>query len=365
MHPGRIWLGSFLAMKERLKTESLQQQLYNTLTNAILCGELPPGKAIPSIAELANIYQVSRTTVRVVLERMKNEKLIKPRRSRPALAALPARSRKNLRIGVICYSSTHRLKDDKFEYKTGPWGWLLYRSILLSAKEHRITCTFAEDFDAEALQNVDGIIGIGGDEAFYEKLLSTGKIFVNLMSGCNSSKPGALYLDRREAMTWSALYFLSNGVKSFYSVGDRTLDALTMQRKENFDHTLLENGVPPEQIKEVRTANIDVASGHDAAAMIWAEKPVMPIGLLARGDFIAKGIVHYFMEHDLVPKKDFFVIGQTDLEESAKWPVPLTVQSCPYEALGAAALELLKRSIDNKTLNDPVLLKSRLIIRKS
>ena len=167
-------------MKERLKNESLQQQLYNALTGAILQGDFPPGRAIPSIADLASEYQVSRTTVRAVLERLKKERLIRPRNNRPALVTLPARLQKNLRIGVVCYSRQHCDGADKFEYSSGPFGWLLYRSILLYAKSDNVTCSIFDDFNAESIRHFDGIIGIGGDENFYRQLCDSGKIFVNI-----------------------------------------------------------------------------------------------------------------------------------------------------------------------------------------
>ena len=354
-------------MKENLVTENLQHKLYNVLAGAIMRHELPPGKPILTVQELCSQYQVSTTTVKAVLKRLQQEKLIRPRRSRPALVCGEAKSkvREHVRIGVVIYKNPERMHPEKIGYANGPFGWMLYRAILFGAKNNRISCTLFDSLEDENIASVDGLIAIGGDEIFYQQLLACGKMFVNLMAGANAQNNGSLYLDRLEAMTHSAVYFLSGGVKTFVAAGYRDASMLCKHRQEGFDRALAENGILPDQIIELPVEDIGESGGRNLARKVMDLHPQRPVGILTRGDFVSRGAVLEFMEHGWQPKKDFFIIGITDLEEAARWEVPLTVQSCPYEALGTAAVKLLKKNIANGCLNAPTMLKSRLIIRKT
>lgn len=352
-------------MREVLKTENLQQQLYNQLAGMIMRRELPPGKPLPSTRELARMYQVSSTTVRKVMEQLKREKLIHTRHNRPALAALPERNRKHLRIGVMMYRSPLAAHKDKFTYETGPFGWLLYRSIFLYAKRCNISCTLITPDEREKISSLDGIIGIAGNKDFYNSLESSGKVFVSLMSGDNAGKPGTVLLDRVDAMVKSALYFLSSGAKDFYVVGFQGGNLINQHRLQGFNSTLLEYNVAPERIVDMESSGIDEAAGFEAARRILSGRYELPLAVMLRGDYIARGVIKAFIAGNLEPKKDFFVIGMTDLEESAHWDIPLTVQSCPYEMLGSVAVERLKKFIADGKTGEGIMIKNRLIIRKS
>lgn len=352
-------------MKENLVTENLQHKLYNVLASAIMRQELPPGKPLLTVRELCAQYNVSVTTVKAVLKRLQQEKLIRPRRSRPALVCRPPKNSGSLRIGVVLFRNPESMREDKIEYSTGPFGWMLYRAILFSARQNRISCSLFESLEEENIQAVDGVIAIGGNEDFYRQLCRCGKLFVNLMAGSNARCRGSLYLDRLDAMKSSAFYFLSGGVKTFYIAGYHSATMLGEHRREGFDRVLLENSVLPERLIELPLPDVSKESGRILAQQIVTINPERPVGILTRGDFVARGAVEEFMKFNWLPKKDFFIIGITDLEESARGKNALTVQSCPYEALGAAAVELLKKNIAHGALNEPNMLKSRLIIRKT
>lgn len=76
----------------------LYHQLYEFLRNDILHGEWKPGDMLPPESELVERYEVSRTTVRQVLDMLVNEGLIYRQRGRGTFVAHPTLEQGLMRI---------------------------------------------------------------------------------------------------------------------------------------------------------------------------------------------------------------------------------------------------------------------------
>lgn len=76
----------------------LYHQLYEILRGNIMRGEWRPGDMIPPESELIELYQVSRTTVRQVLDMLVNEGLIYRQRGRGSFVAHPTLEQGLVRI---------------------------------------------------------------------------------------------------------------------------------------------------------------------------------------------------------------------------------------------------------------------------
>jgi GntR family transcriptional regulator len=76
----------------------LYHQLYEILRSNITRGEWQPGDMIPPESELIDRYQVSRTTVRQVLDMLVNEGLIYRQRGRGTFVAHPTVEQALVRI---------------------------------------------------------------------------------------------------------------------------------------------------------------------------------------------------------------------------------------------------------------------------
>jgi GntR family transcriptional regulator len=74
---------------DRTSKLPLYHQLYQILRSHILSGEWQPGDMIPPESELIERYQVSRTTVRQVLDLLTNEGLIHRQQGRGTFVARP------------------------------------------------------------------------------------------------------------------------------------------------------------------------------------------------------------------------------------------------------------------------------------
>ena len=74
------------------------QQLYEILRGKIQRGEWQPGDLIPAESDLIDSYQVSRNTVRQVLDMLVNEGLIYRQRGRGSFVAHPTLEQSMTRI---------------------------------------------------------------------------------------------------------------------------------------------------------------------------------------------------------------------------------------------------------------------------
>ncbi|WP_418578196.1 winged helix-turn-helix domain-containing protein [Phascolarctobacterium faecium] len=67
-----------------LSKNTLFEFLYQNLHDQITCGHLKPGDTLPSMPQLAAIYNVGIRTVKDVLARLKTEGLIQTTERKPA-----------------------------------------------------------------------------------------------------------------------------------------------------------------------------------------------------------------------------------------------------------------------------------------
>ena len=87
--------------------------------------------------------------------------------------------------------------------------------------------------------------------------------------------------------------------------------------------------------------------------------------MVTGGDFSAGGAAQACLEHGLKLKEDFFVVGLTDLPETARRRPALSVQSVPYRELAASSLAMLERLIASGQPQPSEVLDNRLIIRET
>ncbi len=69
------------------RRERISDRLYGDLRNGILSGDFPPKSFLPTEASLALDYGVSRTTVRVALDQLKNEGFVNSRQGSGTIVA--------------------------------------------------------------------------------------------------------------------------------------------------------------------------------------------------------------------------------------------------------------------------------------
>lgn len=74
---------------EKRGTQALDLRIYQAVFNAVMGQRLPPGTRLAE-AELCELYQVSRTTVRKALQRLAHDHMVELRPNRGAVVASPS-----------------------------------------------------------------------------------------------------------------------------------------------------------------------------------------------------------------------------------------------------------------------------------
>jgi GntR family transcriptional regulator len=108
-------------------TQPLYHQIYEILHEIILCKEWKPGEMIPAESELIEQYQVSRITVRRVLDMLVKEGLVYRQRGRGSFVAHPTLEHSLTRI----VSFTEDMRQRGFT----PGNKLLYTGVVAADQE--------------------------------------------------------------------------------------------------------------------------------------------------------------------------------------------------------------------------------------
>ena len=348
-----------------------QQRIHEELTNRIFAGILPSGSLLPTFSGLCREFNASRWTVNAALRMLEHDGLICTRASRPARVTWQASGRKHKfvhrRIALIGNGFNNPMG---FSYKGSAHGWLLYRALIYEAAQLGWSCVSVPSNNYIQVfrdgEYIDGTIQLptGVD---IRKQIQTMRIphvwILPNNAGCDSN---AVEVDYAPAMEQSALYFLAHGVKKvvIYGFKPESIPYLCQCRQQNFDRMLLRHGIPEAGIS-CEKGEIREESGRKFMEQLLQEKPALPLGILAIGDFCGRGMAQAALQTGLQPKRDFLIVGMTDLEETAHWSPALSVQSCPYDKIAMQALNILERSILSKSSQPSEKIPSKLVIRET
>ena len=348
-----------------------QQQIHEELTKRIFTGVLPSGSLLPTFNELSREFNASRWTVNAAIRMLEHDGLIRTRSSRPARVTWqPDEKNSKLvhrRIALIGNAFNHPMG---FSYNGSAHGWMLYRTLIAAAAQSGWSCVCIPCSNCEqALEQcelIDGVVLMPSGSNEIKRLQILQIPHVQLFPDTLASDSCTLDVDYAAAMEQSALYFLSYGLKRIFSYGfkEKCMPYLCQCRKQNFDRMLHEHNIPAENITHI-DGEVWERSGREAMEKILQEKPALPFGVLAIGDFCARGMAQVAMQNNLQPKRDFFMISMTDLEETAHWTPALSVQSCPYDKIAQRALSILECAITSKCRQPSEKIPSKLLIRET
>ena len=347
-------------MTQQTEKNSLPRKIRDDLALQIRSGVLPVGKPLPSFTELCTHYGASRFSVNAAMRLLEAERLIHTRNRRPALVCKnPAQPR----LKCIALASTFPCED--FHYDSSPQVWELYQALLSEAMSHDCQClTLRADRLGQLGDHADGAILFGFPHQRFALPDDLGTVpRVRLSLATDDAPDNAVSLRRSTGILQSALYFLSHGVKSIllWGLPDHTKHDVAAI----FTATLLEHGIDAQALTVHISDAFETEAAYASVREYLAAAPVLPLGILTGGDFSAGGAAQACLEHGLKLKEDFFVVGLTDLPETARRRPALSVQSVPYRELAASSLAMLERLIASGQPQPSEVLDNRIIIRET
>jgi GntR family transcriptional regulator len=169
----------------------LYHQLYEILRGSILSGQWQPGDVLPPESELIAQYEVSRTTVRQVLDMLVNEGLIYRQRGRGTFVAHPTIEQSMVRI--VSFT------DDMRQRGCEP-GTVILRSELVSASEE-----IAERLEIESgeeLARLDRLRLADGEPMSIEESYLVYRHCLGVLDGDYTRNPLREALDQRYGIRW-------------------------------------------------------------------------------------------------------------------------------------------------------------------
>jgi LacI family transcriptional regulator len=291
---------------------------------------------------------------------------------RPNLLARSLRSKRTSTIGVVAVhlsSSYHARVVEGIEDAARSAG----RSILLA-------CSYANaEREREAVQllidkGVDGLIvapsGAGPNDTTYWQRVDDGVAIVFVDRHIPVLNVASVATDNSKGAFWVGQHLLRLGRRRFGMVLPALFGARPTSvqgRLEGFSRALSEAGAQPAIVIGPETLDNTPDGAYRAVRRFLAERGPCVDALFAANDGLAYGTVRAIVEHGARVPGDIAVAGFDDQEPSAYFQPPLTTIRQPMRDIGAEAVRLLIRQMEepDALLKQQILLEPALIIRQS
>ncbi len=347
----------------------LYQQICRDLARRITGGELPAHTRLPSMDLLAEKYQCSNIVVRQALKLASDCGLITTRQGRCSIVKEWHRYRggkvKNLRIAIL---QSGLREDCVFDYASGPCSWLFQNHTVncLQAHGHAAILQSCKFDYRKMLQNVDGAITLT-HPASLPYPLEVPHCYLYYGSRLPLPKNDAVYFSSRPAYRQLATRFAANNVKAVLLImaGKTPYCWQNLTCRIAFEEQF-NKGMVPEAVKLLAPESFFAEITGEVTRSLKKLRKFGPVAVITNGDLLAYQAVDAAKSLNMRLRKDIFVIGESDLPESARTTPPLTVIQTDF---AAAARELCNMSINaiiqSGTPQKNVVINSTVSIRKT
>ena len=95
--------------------EPIYRQVINHIKSDMEKGVLTPGLQLPPEPELAELYGVSRITIRKVLTQLSNEGLVSRRKGKGTFVSKPRKEESSLSFGIVSFGNA-LLESNEYDY---------------------------------------------------------------------------------------------------------------------------------------------------------------------------------------------------------------------------------------------------------
>ncbi len=217
-------------------------------------------------------------------------------------------------------------------------------------------------------KNIDGVIIISVAHVPMLQVIET--VLRYKMPVILSGYPGEAFeipsvtADNQRASYEATFHLISTGFPRIATITGPLSYPAARERLEGYRLALLENSLPMEE-GLVFEGDFTEHSGRTGIEAIL-KKTEPPFGLLAAGDFMAKGALNFLKEKGIRVPEQVGIIGFDDVEHIVSSTNPrLSSVRIPWEDMGVSAVRQLMGMNDNGNLSLKTLLPCRLVIRES
>lgn len=344
------------------------------LKDEILMGRIRAGDPIPSENTLAEMFTLSRHTVRKAISILVNEGYLQSEHGRGTYCLDRSKTRNASRnIGVVTtYISEYIFPKviagiDSVLSDSG------YSIILMNT--NNTTDKEASCLEAVLDKHVEGLIleptksALLTDNIKYFEALDEHRVPYVLIHGIHQQLEGksCVLLDDAEGMRLVVEYLAKLGHKKIIGIF-KADDIQGISRHKGYAKALAEAGLPydPENVIWFHTDDRNMKPYHDLLLMYREKRPMDAIACY--NDQVAFRVYEWLSSQGIRVPEDISLTGFDDSFFSASCPVRITSVSHPKEKLGEAAAEVLLKLIsDPDYLQNPIrrIFKPELIIKES
>lgn len=331
----------------------------------------------PTIADIAQLAQVSKATVSAVLNdrpgispatRARVLAVIKKFNYRPNEIARSLSSRKTRSIGLVIKEIDNpyfaRIMKGVFDICREKGYTVLLGSSELSPVQER------QSIEALANQRVGGLIisplqGPDSDFTWLADLLRDRYPLV-MLGQVRNYHTTVVDIDNVQAACKAVEYLIALGHRDIAYFAGPSYSSHSEERQRGYQQALMNHGLPvrPEFILPVGSER---ELGYQAGLTLFRRPGPHPTAFFCYNDLVAIGLANALHTLHIAVPQEVSIIGCDDLDLSPCYRIPLTTIHVPAYEIGRAAAERVIHDLESGDHADPqiVLFEARLVERFS
>ncbi|HAM62677.1 MAG TPA: LacI family transcriptional regulator [Erysipelotrichaceae bacterium] len=173
-----------------------------------------------------------------------------------------------------------------------------------------------------------------------------------------------VYSDNRQGSLLAVRHLVELGHRRIAHIAGPLSSIAGQERLDGYRQGLAEAGLPYDESLVVEAGEYDAQSGYDCMNRLL-QLPQLPTAVFVVCDLSALGVVRCISEHNLVVGKDISVVGFDDIELAAHVHPALTTLKQDRKTIGKILAETLIKRMNNETVEEKIVIPTKLIVRDS
>lgn len=173
-----------------------------------------------------------------------------------------------------------------------------------------------------------------------------------------------VYSDNRQGSILAVRHLVELGHRRIAHIAGPLSSIAGQERLDGYRQGLAEAGLPYDESLVVEAGEYDAKSGYDCMNRLL-QLPQAPTAVFVVCDLSALGVVRCISEHNLVVGKDISVVGFDDIELAAHVHPALTTLKQDRKTIGKILAETLIKRMNNETVEEKIVIPTKLIVRDS
>ena len=159
-------------------------------------------------------------------------------------------------------------------------------------------------------------------------------------------------------------HLVSRGHRRIAFLGGQMGSSARNDRLLGYQQALAKHGIEVEEHLSIASA-VSRQGGFDAITKL-IQLPNAPSAAICYNDVVAFGAMHGLQSNQIMPGKQFAIVGFDDIADAALVQPALTTVSIKPHKIGEAAINLLMERIDDRSISDKqIILPPEIVVRDS